>query len=64
MPVPDYKEFSRLAGEATLIPIVKSVPADLLTTVSAFLAVAGDEPDAFLAGIGRAWRADRALHLR
>jgi anthranilate synthase component 1 len=48
MPVPDYKEFSRLAGEATLIPIVKSVPADLLTTVSAFLAVAGDEPDAFL----------------
>ena len=48
MPVPDYKEFSRLAGEATLIPIVKSVPADLLTTVSAFLAVADDEPDAFL----------------
>ena len=32
MPVPDYKKFSRLAGEATLIPIVKSVPADLLTT--------------------------------
>jgi anthranilate synthase component 1 len=48
MPVPDYKEFSRLAREATLIPIVKSVPADLLTTVSAFLAVAGDEPEAFL----------------
>ena len=48
MPVPDYKKFSRLAGEATLIPIVKSVPADLLTTVSAFLAVAGDEQDAFL----------------
>ena len=48
MPVPDYKEFSRLARESTLIPIVKSVPADLLTTVSAFLAVAGDEPDAFL----------------
>lgn len=48
MPVPDYKEFCRLAGEASLIPIVRSVPADLLTTVSAFLAVAGDEPDAFL----------------
>ena len=48
MSVPDYKEFSRLARESTLIPIVKSVPADLLTTVSAFLAVAGDEPDAFL----------------
>src|SRR5882757_3412403 len=48
MPVPDYKEFSRIARESTLIPIVKSVPADLLTTVSAFLAVAGDEPAAFL----------------
>lgn len=48
MPDPDYKEFSRLARESTLIPIVKSVPADLLTTVSAFLAVAADEPDACL----------------
>ena len=41
---PDYKEFSRLAGEATLVPVVKSVTADLLTPVSAFLAVAEDEP--------------------
>ncbi len=38
---PDYKEFSRLAREATLVPVVKSVMADLLTPVSAFLAVAG-----------------------
>jgi len=45
---PDYKEFSRLAGEATLVPVVKSVAADLLTPVSAFLAIASDEPDAFL----------------
>jgi anthranilate synthase component I len=45
---PDYKEFSRLAGEATLVPVVKSVAADLLTPVSAFLAIAADEPDAFL----------------
>src|ERR1017187_7796980 len=45
---PDYKEFSRLAREATLVPVVKSVMADLLTPVSAFLAVAGHEPDAFL----------------
>src|SRR6266699_2800522 len=45
---PDFKEFSRLAGEATLIPVVKSVMADLLTPVSAFLAVAANEPDAFL----------------
>jgi anthranilate synthase component I len=45
---PDYKEFSRLATEATLVPVVKSVTADLLTPVSAFLAIAADEPDAFL----------------
>ncbi len=45
---PDYKEFSRLAREATLVPVVKSVSADLLTPVSAFLAIAHDEPHAFL----------------
>ncbi len=45
---PDYQEFSRLAKEATLVPVVKSVAADLLTPVSAFLAIAADEPDAFL----------------
>lgn len=41
---PDYKEFSKLAREATLVPVMKSVAADLLTPVSAFLAVAGNEP--------------------
>jgi len=45
---PDYKEFARLAREATLVPVAKSISADLLTPVSAFLAIAGDEPDAFL----------------
>jgi anthranilate synthase component I len=45
---PDYKEFAHLARSATLIPVVKSVSADLLTPVSAFLAVAAHEPDAFL----------------
>ena len=45
---PDYKEFSRLARESTLVPVVKSVTADLLTPVSAFLAIAAREPDAFL----------------
>jgi anthranilate synthase component 1 len=45
---PDYKEFSRLAGESTLVPVVKSVAADLLTPVSAFLAIASNEPNAFL----------------
>jgi len=45
---PDYSEFARLARQATLVPVAKSISADLLTPVSAFLAVAGDEPDAFL----------------
>ncbi|MGO9127378.1 MAG: anthranilate synthase component I [Terriglobales bacterium] len=45
---PDYQEFSRLARRATLIPVVKPVAADLLTPVSAFLAVAAREPEAFL----------------
>ena len=45
---PDFEEFSRLAREATLIPVVKSVSADLLTPVSAFLAIAQNESHAFL----------------
>ena len=45
---PDFKEFSRLARTATLVPVAKSISADLLTPVSAFLAIAEGEPDAFL----------------
>src|SRR5438105_8980697 len=45
---PDYREFSRLARQSTLVPVVKSVVADLLTPVSAFLAIAAREPEAFL----------------
>src|SRR5882757_5849983 len=45
---PNFKEFSRLARSATLVPVVKSVSADLLTPVSAFLAIAEKEPHAFL----------------
>ena len=45
---PDYKEFSRLARDATLVPVVKSVMADLLTPVSAFLAISRGEKNAFL----------------
>jgi anthranilate synthase component 1 len=45
---PDYKQFARLAREATLVPVAKSISADLLTPVSAFLAIADHEPDAFL----------------
>ncbi len=45
---PDFKEFARLSSEATLIPVAKSISADLLTPVSAFLSIAEAEPDAFL----------------
>src|SRR5579862_9630807 len=48
MALPDYREFSRLARKATLIPVVQPVMADLLTPVSAFLAIAAGEPEAFL----------------
>jgi anthranilate synthase component 1 len=47
-PHSEFKAFSRLARSATLVPVVKSVSADLLTPVSAFLAIAGNEPHAFL----------------
>jgi anthranilate synthase component 1 len=45
---PDYTEFRRLAQKATLVPVARSVPADLLTPVSAFLSIAADEPYSFL----------------
>src|SRR5215472_10094245 len=47
---PDYKEFLRIAREteATLVPVSRSLSADLQTTVSAFLSIAADEPHAFL----------------
>ena len=48
MMIPEFKEFLRLARSATLVPVVKSVSADLLTPVSAFLAIAEKEPHAFL----------------
>ena len=45
---PDHQEFQELARRATLIPVAKSVSADLLTPVSAFLALGGDKQDSFL----------------
>ena len=48
MPTPDFKAFSRLARDYTLVPVSKVVRADMLTPVSAFLAIAADEPEAFL----------------
>jgi anthranilate synthase component 1 len=48
MVLPEYKQFLSLCRDATLIPVVKSVSADLLTPVSAFLAIAKNEPHACL----------------
>src|SRR5579864_5952386 len=48
MLVPDLKEFCRLAEHATLIPVARTVAADLRTPVSAFLSIAAEEPNAFL----------------
>src|SRR5246127_5390332 len=45
---PDYREFRRLARHATLVPVAKTVAADLRTPVSAFLSIAAEEPNAFL----------------
>ena len=45
---PDLSQFLALARTASLVPVVKSVPADLLTPVSAFLKIAEDADYAFL----------------
>ncbi len=48
MHFPDYKQFAALCADATLVPVAKTVSADLRTPVSAFLSIAADEPNAFL----------------
>ncbi len=45
---PGEREFGRLAEEHTLIPVYRTVVADLETPVGAFLRLAADAPDAFL----------------
>src|SRR4051812_20119962 len=45
---PQLKEFQDLARGATLVPVVKTVMADLLTPVSAFLSISAGEQEAFL----------------
>src|SRR5579872_3019886 len=45
---PEFKEFQNLARTSTLVPVVKTVMADLLTPVSAFLSISTGEPEAFL----------------
>ena len=46
--VPDRAGFHKLAQSHTLVPVFRSVTADLETPVSAFLRIAADEPEAFL----------------
>jgi anthranilate synthase component I len=45
---PDYTQFAELAKNATLVPVAKTVAADLRTPVSAFLSIAAEEDNAFL----------------
>ncbi len=45
---PDYSEFAELAKNATLIPVARTITADLQTPVSAFLSIAGKERYSFL----------------
>ncbi|HKD45515.1 MAG TPA: anthranilate synthase component I [Candidatus Angelobacter sp.] len=45
---PNYLEFAALARTASLVPVAKTVAADLRTPVSAFLSIAREEPHAFL----------------
>jgi anthranilate synthase component 1 len=43
-----YEEFQQLAAQGTVVPLVKTVMADLLTPVSAFLRIERQAPQAFL----------------
>jgi anthranilate synthase component 1 len=43
-----YEEFEREAGQGNVVPVVRTVLADLQTPVGAFLRIAGDSPYAFL----------------
>src|SRR6201996_4458572 len=45
---PTLREFQKLAREHSLVPVTRTVAADLETPVSAFLKVAAEEPEAFL----------------
>ena len=45
---PSRAEFLRLAATHTLVPVYRTLTADLETPVSAFLRLAADEPQSFL----------------
>ena len=46
--LPSLREFLSLSRTHSLVPVYRTVTADLETPVSAFLRIAHDEPDAFL----------------
>src|SRR5271165_4238925 len=46
--LPLRKDFERLAAAHTLVPVYRSLAADLETPVSAFLRLASDEPECFM----------------
>src|SRR5215469_746979 len=48
MVAPGYKTFVQMSREATLVPVAKTLSADLLTPVGAFLSVAAGQKYAFL----------------
>jgi len=48
MLTPDYRSFLELSRNATLIPVAKTLNADLLTPVGAFLCIAAKQKHAFL----------------
>jgi len=48
MLIPNYRSFLELSRNATLIPVAKTLSADLLTPVGAFLSIAARQKYAFL----------------
>src|SRR5512136_2054955 len=48
MKITSFEEFTELARRGTFVPVCKEIMADLLTPVSAFLAIAGHADYAFL----------------
>src|SRR6267378_1737617 len=46
--LPSAREFLALSRKHSLVPVYRTVTADLETPVSAFLRIAAEEPEAFL----------------
>jgi anthranilate synthase component 1 len=46
--LPPVREFTKLSRTHTLVPVYRTITADLETPVSAFLRIAAEEPEAFL----------------